>query len=115
MPKLKIFLVISLVILGMLIGFTILKPMATGEEYSETQREQLLQSGDGYILQFDIMNHEGKETEYTINVTVDGESSTLTVPIQGDRAFTYIKHINRDMLAEGGTGTYTPRTRGDDT
>ena len=101
MPKLRIFYIVSLIILGVLLVFTVFHPMAAGGKYSEIQREQLLQSGDAYIIQFDIMNHEGKETSYTINVSVEGQPSTLTVAIRNEGAFTYIKHINRDMLTNG--------------
>ena len=85
----------------MLIGFTVFKPIVKDIEYSEVQREQLLETEDGWIIQFDIINHEGKDTDYIINVSVDGEPSTLTVPIKDEKAFTYIKHINSTMLSEG--------------
>ena len=101
MPKLRIFYILSLVLLAVLIGFTVFKPMAVGGEYSEVQREQLLETEDGWIIEFDITNHEGKETNYTINVSVDGEPSTLTVSVRDEAAFTYIKHIKANMLTEG--------------
>ena len=72
-----------------------------GKAYSEIQREQLLKTEDGWIIQFDIINHEGKDTNYTINVSVDGEPSTLTVTVKNEKTFTYIKHINPTMLNEG--------------
>ena len=100
-PKFKIFYILSLVILGVLIGFTVFKPMTVGGEYSEVQREQLLQTEDGWIIEFDINNHEGKDTDYTIDVLVDGEPSTLTVTVRDESVFTYIKHIKQFMLTEG--------------
>ncbi len=101
MSKLRIFYIFSLVLLGVLLVFTVFQPMATGGQYSELLRESLLQTENGWILQFDILNHEDKDTEYTINTTIDGNSSTLTVSIRDKGAFTYIKHINRDMIADG--------------
>jgi len=101
MSRLKIVYVLSLVALAALTGFTVFKPIAEDVEYSEVQREQLLETGDGWIIQFDIVNHEGRETAYTINVSVDGEPSTLTVSIKDKKKFTYIKHINAAMLGEG--------------
>jgi len=101
MSKLRIFYIFSLVLLGVLVVFTVFRPMSTGGEYSEVSRESLLQTENGWILQFDIMNYEDKDTDYTINVSVDGKSSTLTVSIRDEEAFTYIKHINRDMLTDG--------------
>jgi len=99
--RLRIVYVVSLVVLGVLVVLTVLRPMITGGEYSEVQREQLLQTEEEWIIQFDIINHEGEDRNYAINVSVDGRPSTLTVSIPDERAFTYIKHIRQDMLANG--------------
>jgi len=101
MPRLRIVYVVLLVILGVLVVFTVFKPMATGGKYSEVQREQLLQAKDEWIIQFDIINHEGKDTNYTINVLVDGKPYKESVLIRDGGMFTYIHHIRRDMLSAG--------------
>ena len=100
MPKFRIVYIVSLLILGMLVVFTIFRPMATGEQYSEVARESLLQTENEYIIQFDIINHEGKETDYTITALIDGEQYTHAVSIKDGRKFTYIHHIYPDQLTE---------------
>ena len=101
LSKLRIFYILSLVILATLLVFTVFLPMATRGRYSEVQRLGLLKQGDGWVIQFDILNHEGKDARYTIDVLVDGEPSTLTVSVQNEHAFTYIKDIKPFMLTEG--------------
>lgn len=101
MSKLRILYIISLLILGVLVGFTIFRPMATGEKYSEVQREHLLQTEGGWIIQFDIINREGKDESYTTNMSVDGKQSTITVSIRDGGQYTYVRQIRSEMLSEG--------------
>lgn len=82
----------------MLIAITVFRPMVTGEEYSEVQRAQLLESEDQWIIELDIINREGKEMGYTIEVTADGETYTEGVLIRDGRMFTYIHHFYPDQL-----------------
>ena len=100
MPKLRIIFIASLVILGVLIAFTVFRPMATGEEYSEVQRAQLLEREDQWIIEFDIINREGKDTSYTIKVVSDGKSYTESVSIRNGGMFTYIHHFYPDKLTK---------------
>lgn len=101
MSKLRIFLVFSMVLLGVLVVFTVFRPMATGGEYSEVSRESFLETKDGWILQFNIMNHEGKETEYSIQITVAGKQYDDRFLIQDGRVYTYIHEIRRDRVGTG--------------
>ena len=101
MSKLRILYIISLIILGVLVGFTIFRPMATGEKYSEVQREHLLQTEGGWIIQFDIINREGKDESYTTNMSVDGKQSTITVSIRDGGQYTYVRQTRSEMLSEG--------------
>ena len=101
MSKLRIVYIVSLLILGVLVAFVVFRPMATGEEYSEVSRESLLQTENGWILQFVILNREGKDRSYTIEVSVDGKPSTITVPIRDGEQYTYVRQIRSEMLSEG--------------
>lgn len=101
MLKIKITFAVSLVILIVLVVFTVFHPILTGGKYSEVQRSQLLRLEDRYALQFDITNHEGKDTSYSINVVVDGQESLLNVSIRDNGAFTYVKHIDQNSLKDG--------------
>ena len=84
----------------MLIGFTVFKPMATGGGYSEVAREQLLQAEDQWIVQFDIVNHEGEDKNYTINVLINSELSSKVFLVRDGHVFTYIHHIYHDRIIE---------------
>lgn len=101
MSKLRIIYIVSLVILAVLTAFTVFQPMATGSEYSEVQKEQLLQTESEWIIQFDIINHEGRDQNYTINVLVGEKLYTDIILIRDGAKFSYIQHIRRDMITVG--------------
>ena len=102
MAKLRLFLVISLVIVGVLLVWVVIWPMGVGEEkYSEVQRESLLERADGWVLQFDILNHEGDAMTYSTNVVVEGKSFTESFAVQSGGIYTYIHHINSSELTDG--------------
>lgn len=98
MSRAKIIYIASLVILGVLIAFTVFRPMATGSAYSEVQRVQLLEAENQWIIQFNLINHEGRDQNYTITVVVDGKQYNESVLIHDGRIFTYIHHFYRDRL-----------------
>ena len=100
MSRLKIVYILSLVILGVLIAVTVFRPVAVGGEYSEVQRAQLLEREDQWIIQFDIINHEGKDTNYTITVMIDGKQYNESVLIPAGRTFIYIAHISPDTASD---------------
>jgi len=98
MSRLKIVYILSLVILGVLIALAVFRPMAVGEEYSTVQRAQLLEREDEWIIEFDIINHEGKDVSYIIKVLVDGKLYNQPVLIKDGGVFTAIHHIYPDRL-----------------
>lgn len=98
MLKFRIIYIISLVMLGVLIVFTAARPMATSGQYSEVQRAQLLEREDRRIIEFDILNREGKGTNYTIKVIADGKLYTESVFIKDGRIFTYAHHFYPERL-----------------
>lgn len=98
MSRLSVFLILSLVILGVLLVVTVFHPMATGREYTLVQREHLLEKDDQWLIELHILNHEDEDTNYTINILVDGELCTDTIPIRSGRVFKYVAHIYKDGL-----------------
>jgi len=98
---LRIAYVVALVVLGLLVVFTVFRPMITGGEYSEVQQEQLLQTESEWIIQFNIINHEGRGTNYTINALVGDTPYNENVLIPNGRIFAYIHHIRRDRITDG--------------
>ncbi len=101
MSKFRIFFVVSLVILGVLLVSTVFRPMATGGEYSQVSRESLLQTEDGWIIQFDTMNREAQDTTYIINVAVDDKLFREVFLIQSGGVYRYIHHINSREITNG--------------
>ncbi len=100
MPKFRIIYIASLVILGVLIAFTVFRPMVSGEQYSQVQQAHLLERGDQWIIEFDIINQEGKDMSYTITVLTDGKPYTESVLIRGGGVFTYVHHFYPDKLTK---------------
>jgi len=98
MSRLKIVFILSLVILGVLIAFTVFRPMATGSAYSTVQQVQLLEREDQWIIELRIFNREGIDQNYTITVVADGKQYNESVLILDGRMFTYIHHFYRDRL-----------------
>ena len=52
-------------------------------------------------IQFDIINHEGREQNYTITVVVDDKQYSERVLIQDGGKFSYIHHFYRDQITNG--------------
>jgi hypothetical protein len=100
MSKLRIIYIALLVILVALIVFAVFRPMATGSKYSEVQKEQLLQTESEWIIQFVIINREGRDQNYTINVLVGEKPYTESILIRDGRMFSYIHNIRRDMITD---------------
>lgn len=101
MSKLGIIYIGSLGILAVLLVFTVFQPMATGDKYSEVQKEQLLETESEWIIQVDIINNEGRDQNYTINVLVDEILYTDSILIRDGAKFSYIHHIRRDTIING--------------
>ncbi|CAD6492737.1 MAG: hypothetical protein EMLJLAPB_01003 [Candidatus Argoarchaeum ethanivorans] len=101
MEKSKFVYIGSLVILTVLLVLVFYHPVATEGKYSEVQWVQLLEKGTERIIQFDIINHEQKDINYTIIVTVDEKKYTEDVLIRKGGKFTYIHHIYPERLTEG--------------
>ena len=100
MSKVRIAYISLLIVLAVLFIFTVFRPMAVGSEYSEVQREKLLRAGDEWIFEFDIMNHEGRDINYDIEVFIDNRLYKQPVLILDGRKFTYIHHIRHDQVRD---------------
>ena len=98
MPKLRIVYILSLVLLGILIVFTMFRPIAKAAEYSEVAKMKLLARDNEYIVEFAIMNHEGEDKEYTINALIHGEIDSRNVLIPDGNVSTYIYHVYPDRI-----------------
>ena len=101
MPKIRIVYIISIVMLGVLLTFTVLRPMVSREKYSEVSRKSVIQSEDEWIIEVDIINSEGKDTDYIINWSVGGETYSERVSIKDGQVFTHIHHFYPETVKEG--------------
>jgi hypothetical protein len=103
MSKLKLFLIFSLIILAALFVLAVFKPFATGANYTEVARQSLLQTQNEWILQFDILNHEGKDVNYTIHILFSDKDNIYSEDfvVRDGGKFTYIHHINKNTIGNG--------------
>lgn len=101
MSKLRIIYIVSLIVLGVLVAFTVFRPMTSGEKYSEVTRESVIQQEDQWIIQFNLINREGKTTGYIINWSTGNETYSETVSIKDGRMFTYIYHAYPEAVKDG--------------
>jgi hypothetical protein len=99
MFKLRVVYISLLVVLGVLVLFTIVKPTGTGSKYSEIQRESLLKSDNGWVIQFDIMNHEGGEQNYTVHFVINDDKPYVEeIQLQNKMSFTFIRRIQKNEV-----------------
>ncbi len=93
MKKLKILYILSMVGLGLLVALAVFRPLVSGGQYTEVQKQSLLRREGDWLIKFDVVNHEGKDVTYNIDVLVDGQLSTSTVLVRNEKAFTYMKEV----------------------
>lgn len=102
MLKLRGFYVLSLLIVAALLVTIVLLVPRAESKFSEVQRDQLLEKEDEWVIEFDIINNEDHDINYTINVLLNGELSyTHPVLVRSGRRFRYIRHIYRETFDEG--------------
>lgn len=99
--KLRITYIASLIILVVLVALAMVRPAAAGNNYSEVSREHLIQVDNGYIIKFDIINHEGGDMQYNIRVTLDGYQYNHDITVKDGRIFTYSNTVSRERLGSG--------------
>ena len=97
MWKLRTIYTISGLLLALVIGVTVFSIVDSGNKFSEVQREQLLQTDDEWIIQLDIINRDGDDTKYLIDVLIDDQLFTDEVIMQDGRTYSYIHHIPREQ------------------
>ncbi|MFC1984490.1 hypothetical protein ACFLU0_00545 [Chloroflexota bacterium] len=85
-------------------AFTVFRPMVVGEKYSEVQRESLLKTEEGWIIQFDLINNEGEDQSYTISLSIDDDKPYKEdVFLPDGRIYRFVRRIHAGELA-GDTG-----------
>ena len=100
MSKFRIAYIASLIILGVLLALTVFRPMTSADKVNVVLQEHFLETEDGWIVELLIINEEGEEAEFNVNVNIDGKLFTEKILIQDGGAFTYIYNIYRNEIAE---------------
>ncbi len=98
----KIVYLLSLVVLGALLVAVFIRPAVTGNECSAIQKEQLIKTPEGWIVQFDLFNQEKSATSY--DVEFQGDKNQIfrePVLIAAESSYTYIRHIKSAAVADG--------------
>ena len=102
MSKLRIIFVASLLVLGVLLAFTLFRPMTVGQEFETLIRESVIQEEDEWVIQINIINREGEVADYTIEWSTGGEIyNSKNVSIKNGRTFTNIHHVYPETVREG--------------
>ncbi len=93
MSKLRIFYFLALTALGVLIVLAIGRPLAAGRDFSEVQRGHLLRAEKEWVIQFDIVNHEGIDIIYIINSSTPVAQNVERFLVPDGGVYTFIHHI----------------------
>ena len=102
MLKLRIIFVASLLVLGVLLAFTLFRPITVGQTFETLTRESIIQGEDEWIIQIDIINKEGEDTNYIINWSTGGKTYySERVSLRIGRGFTNIHHVYPETVREG--------------
>ncbi len=100
--KLSLLYILSLIAVGALVVLTVFRPMTTSGKSSEVQRESLMKTQDGWIVQFDIINREGKEQNYSINFLLDEKRPyEEKIVLPDGKIYTFVRRINKTETDSG--------------
>ena len=100
MNRQKAVYIASLLVLGAFFVLAFYHPIATESEYSEVQWVQMLKTNGERIAEFNIVNHEEKDMNYTITTFINGKSYNSSVRIPPNGTHTYIRHVYIEELIE---------------
>jgi hypothetical protein len=98
--RLRLIFILSLIVLaGLFVSIVYFLP--SRDSYSETKGVHIIEAENEWILQYDIINNEERDIEYTIVVTVDDIVYTDSTVVKPGKSYTYIHHIYPQQLHEG--------------
>lgn len=93
MSKLRFFFAASVLVLGALLAVTIIRPLTAPDKYTQVAAESLLSTGSGWVLQFNIVNHEGHDTTYSVGVQNGNQTGGDSFVVKDGGTYTYIYNI----------------------
>ena len=100
MSRLRLIFVLSLIVLAGVFILTMYF-IPTGQSYTESRRAQIIEGENEWILQYNIINNEGRDIKYTIYVAIDDAVYTDSTVVKQGKTYTYIHHIYPQQLKEG--------------
>lgn len=100
LSKLRLIFILSLIILaGVFIATVYFIPSSQSD--TESRRVQIIEGENEWILQYDIINNEERDTKYTIYVTVNDAVYKDSTMVKPGKRYTYIHHIYPQQLVKG--------------
>ena len=100
MSRTRLIFILSLLILaGLFVSIIYFLP--SSESYTESKRAYIISGDNEWTLEYDIINNETRDIEYTILVSVDGSVYRDSTVVKSGKAYTYIHHIYPQQLEEG--------------
>lgn len=100
--RVKLLYIISILFLVALFATCFNGPMAGGKSYSMVQREQLVKTRNGWIIQFDLVNQQKQDAHYTIRTVVDQNQPYQEQVLVGSGGiFTFTQQIPAQMVKTG--------------
>ena len=100
MSKLTVVFVLSLLILaGVFVSTMYFIPARVS--YTESRRSGIIAADNEWILQYDIINTEPEDINYTISVAIDNAIYKDSTTVRAGKAYTYIQHIYPQQLEQG--------------
>ncbi len=110
MSRLRSVFIVSLVILAAIFISTMLF-IPSGKNLEESNRVQIIEGDEEWILQCDITNNQGRAIDYAFSVTVDDVVHQDSTTVEQGQTYTFIHHIYPGQLVAGEV-TFTLREKG---
>ena len=101
MTRLKVIYIASFLVLAVLLVFFVVRPLMTGGEYSEVSEESVVRGEYEWVIQFDIMNREGRDMDYVVTWSSGEYMYSEDVSIKDGGIFTYRQHVYPHTVKEG--------------
>jgi hypothetical protein len=102
MLKPKVIFIASVALLGVLLAFTVFRPLTLGEECQTVMRESVIEGEGEWIIQISLINKEGVDSSYIIEWATGEETCHRErVLIKDGRTFTNIHHFYPETVKEG--------------
>lgn len=101
-PKLKIVFIVSLVLLGVLLAFTVFQPITSGGEFSTVASESIIKRENEWVIVINIINKADESTVYSIAWSTGGTIyNSKDVLIKSGRTFTDMHHVYPETATDG--------------